>query len=379
MSNKVKKKDDIQDVMNSDNMLDAMQEAGMDVTIARTYLAERKLSKLIGYDDVKNGLIKDFMKAFFNVLIDLRYILKRSDIRQATRIDYYPCCKLDEDISALPSMHHVPKEVFEEEKHNFYLMIPPFMHGVLVINKLKYIHWTVDTINESERSISVTLSDYARDHGIWGLWSLGRFTLKLNPGNTPVASEASYVPLDAMIEYYMEQHEIDDKVYEHLTKIFIDRGGFVLENELKKLKKDYLDYVLTWAKDTKKDEDAANLLRHFMLAIEHVNYMLANNKIKTLRGSGNTIKTVAGEVETNPKPKYTRVLSNGIQFFSEKIPRPHTEETIRKYHVTQWNTRGHVRRYKSGLVTYVRPSIHYRKCLIGKGESELAQQIIQVV
>lgn len=370
MSNKVKKRDD---------MLDIMQESGMDIKIAREYLAQRKLSKIIGSDDVKNDLTKDFMKAFFDVLIDLRYILRRSDIRQITRIDYYPCCKLDEDTSALPSMRHVPKEVLEEEKHNFYLMIPPFMDGVLVINKLKYIHWTVDAINESEHSVSITLSDYARDNGIWGLWSLGRFTLKYNPGNTPIVTEAHYVPLDAMIGYYMERHEIDDMVYEYLAKIFIDRGGLASEKELKKLKKDYLNYVLTWAKDGEKEDSAANLLRHFMLAIEHINYMLANNKVKTLRGSGNIIKTVAGEVETKPKPKYTRVLSNGIQFFSEKIPRPHTEETIRKYHVTQWNTRGHVRHYKSGLVTYVRPSIHYRKCLVGKGESELAQQIIQVV
>ena len=129
---------------------------------------------------------------------------------------------------------------------------------------------------------------------------------------------------------------------------------------------------------THKEDDLDSLLAHFAGLMVKTNVQLLSEKPKAVRGSGNKIKTEAGEIDKNPKPRIVRSMSNGLIISSVKIPKPMSPDTIRKYHIEAWRSRGHIRHYKSGKTVYVRESIHHRKCLANDEKSIIPQTIIKV-
>ena len=264
--------------------------------------------------------------------------------------------------SDLPSFQFTD---YEREQLNscWYLLIPPFKEGVLRINKQRYVKWEVYEVNEADHSYRVILYDYARNK-VWGLEHLAVGYIGWD-NDEPTGKRFKF--------------KVDgDTMYEIIRRHLFEEG------EIKGWSKDDLLYFKTvvipyFESVTHKEEDLDSLLAHFAGLMIKTNIQLSNNKPKAIRGSGNKIKTEAGEVDKNPKPRITRALANGILISSVKIPRAMSPDTIRKYHIEAWRSRGHVRHYKSGKTVYVRESIHHRKCLITEEKPIIPQTIIKVV
>lgn len=52
-----------------------------------------------------------------------------------------------------------------------------------------------------------------------------------------------------------------------------------------------------------------------------------------------------------------------ISITSKSVPHAPTQKSAAKYVIASWQTRGHIRHYKSGKTVYIKPSIHHRHAL----------------
>lgn len=291
---------------------------------------------------------------FFSWLSKEGLIKKKEDIESMDMIDVSKM--LDRDsynkISDLPSM-----KITEEDKKKlddcWYLIIPPFEEGVLKINKGRYIRYALQKINEKKHCYSVYLEDFAYDRNVWMLdsksvgiayWKNGKLSYKVggNLGST-------------LMENTLKKHEAE-----------WDEDNLLYFREV----------AIPILKSVEEKDDLDVLFTHFFMTICKANIQLAESKPKAIRGSGKQIKTGPGELDKNPKPKIVRTTSGGVRFTSVKVPKVPSEENIRKYKIEAWKTRGHIRRYKSGKTTWVKESVHHRKCLRTDEETKLAQTII---
>lgn len=71
----------------------------------------------------------------------------------------------------------------------------------------------------------------------------------------------------------------------------------------------------------------------------------------------------AAKRNTAKEPPERRIVTVGaIRLRSASKPRPFGG--VRQYHLKEWNVRGHIRRYKSGKVVYIKPSARRRRSLM---------------
>lgn len=302
------------------------------------------------------------LRRYSNWAIDNKMMHTYKEIKAMDTIDFSsilnnPAVKS----SDLPSFQFTD---YERNQLNacWYLLIPPFKEGVLRINKHRYVKWEVYEVNEADHSYRVILYDYARDK-VWMLENLAVGYIGWN-NEEPTGKKFKF--------------QIDgDTMYEIVNRHLFEEG------ETKGWSKDDLLYfkivAVPYLKSvTHKEDDLDSLLAHFAGLMVKTNVQLLSEKPKAVRGSGNKIKTEAGEIDRNPKPRIVRTLSNGLIISSIKIPKSASPDTIRKYHIEAWRSRGHIRRYKNGKTTYVRESIHHRKCLANDEKSIIPQTIIKV-
>lgn len=305
----------------------------------------------------------EFLKLVSKVASDKGEIHKRSELLKMDRIDYYISLK-DDQYDELCDLPAISTEHYDEFIKNFYLGLPPFKDGVLRINRNRYFKWEVEDIDIDNQSYDVNIFDYSMDHNVWMLNNI--VVIKFRWEHDHINTETNIIPPSVVFMSLVKDNE--SQILEQMDDKILKRKHY----------KELLHCTCEILKQTEQEDDEIEISNHFLAAIGNTNYILNQHKPKTLRSS-NKIKTMAGEVDKEPKARYTRVLSNGIPIISEKMPRVYNKDTIRKYKIESWRTRGHIRHYKDGRVTYIRESVHHRKCLAGKGTVDPAQQIIQVV
>lgn len=305
------------------------------------------------------------MKVYSDWAIRNDYFCSRKEVKSMNMIDFTktndPTMVLDfgEQASCLPAINFTEEEK-EIVRNNWYLIIPPFKEGAIRANRNRYISYEIEEIDEKEHMCIVVLNDYIYESGIWMFENMlvGKYQINAND------------PDGAIFNYSTDGYKFAD-----LIKNNLDDG-------VKDLSEDDVLYFKQVAipilKSKELEGDLDTILVHFVGFIMKSNIQLEKGKPKAQRSKGTKIKTVAGDVEKNPKPKIIRTLPNGLIIKSVKVPRPASPDTIRTYHIEAWRTRGHVRHYKTGKTVYVRESVHHRKCLQGKGETNIPQTIIKI-
>lgn len=320
------------------------------------YMKKRKRTL---FDDVflkltPEDIYIERLQRFFSWLNKRGLIRKKEELEVMDMIDF---SKMN-DRSMYNKSSDLPAfQVTEDDKKKitdcWYLIIPPFEEGVLKINKNRYIRYTIQKINEKEHSYTAYLEDYAYDHNVWMMdsKSIDMAYWKDNKLTYKTAGNLGSTLMENTLNKHEAEWDADNLLY-------------------------FRQVAIPVLKSVEEKDDLDILFTHFFVAICKTNIQLAESKPKAIRGSGKQIKTGAGELDKNPKPKIVRTTSGGIRLISVKPPKAPSEETIRKYKIEAWKTRGHVRHYKSGKTTWVKESVHHRKCLRTDEESKLAQTII---
>ncbi len=303
--------------------------------------------------------VTEYMQKFSAWLVETDRMASRKELKKLDTIDY--SLTLDptkQTKSDLPAMS-LSDECTAALDECWYMLIPPLTRGCLRINVNRYIQFEVEKIDEERKRYAAVLADYAFDQGVWMLNNTvtGYTSLELWNQNRRIFSECGGASMADLVLFALDNYDME--VWSYNEKLFLK------------------EVVAPYLRSTEKEDDFQDIFAHFSMAIINTNYQLMQKKPKAVRGSGRRYKDVVGELEGNPKPQIVRTLSGGITISSVKVPKVPTTEVIRKYKLAAWNTRGHIRTYKNGKTTYVKPSVHHRKCLANK-EEMVPQTIIKV-
>ena len=316
--------------------------------------------------NLPNKLVIDNLREFFIKAEEKGFIKSRKELKEMDTIDYSKMIT-DKDIrsASMPSVLLTDKEKEEVDKC-WYLILPPFKKGVIKPNRHRYIMYEILEINEEDHSYIVEMQDYGYESSVWSMdcHAIGFFRWDISIKNDEVGQSGYHCQYSA-------------KGF-NMSKIIADQYEKTM-GKLDKAQKFYINNILIpTLKASENDNDFDALLLHFALISIRTNIQLLDGKPKAIRGSGVKIKTSAGDIDKNPKPKIVRALSGGIQVKSVKIPKPVSPDTIRTYTLEAWKTRGHVRHYKNGKTVWVKESVHHRKCLQTEEKSIIPQTIIKV-
>lgn len=312
--------------------------------------------------NLSTKLIIDNLRDFFIKAEEKGVILSRKNLKEMDTIDYSKMITEKVDSASLPPISLTDKEKEETDKC-WYMILPPFKEGVIKPNRHRYIKYEICKIYEDEQSYVVELHDYGYENSVWSM----------------NAQAIGYFKWDTTIENDLNGYHCQYAADGFNICDIVERQYKVSKSSFDKEKRWYFDNVLIPSlRETEDEHDLNSLLLHFALISIKTNVQLLEGKPKAIRGSGTKIKTSAGEVDKNPKPKIVRALSGGIQVKSVKIPKPVSPDSIRTYTLEAWKSRGHVRHYKSGKTVWVKESIHHRKCLQTEEKSVIPQTIIKV-
>lgn len=331
------------------------------------YFKKRKknaleVSERYSEDDTADSFLLKNMRRYSNWAVEKGLVDDRKAIKSMDTIDfsnvYNDAIELGKR-SAMPSVGLTDEEIAKVDAC-WALIIPPFKTGVLKVNKQRYVKYEIQEVDEEENGYLIWIDDYAFEK-VWLLENTFAGFFKWDKNGKSINKKCLFATdgftMDKIISKNLKDNEKD-----------WNQDDILYFNEV---------LIPALRKHIKKD-DLDTVMLHFALDMIRTNLELTESKPKAVRGSGNKIKTAAGEIERNPKPKIVRALANGITFKSVKIPKASSEETIRRYSVEAWKTRGHIRHYKNGKTVYIRESVHHRKCLEGKGKSAIPQTIIKV-
>lgn len=301
------------------------------------------------------------IRGFAKYLSDKEIILRKRDLKKMDTIDY--SSKVSDNIfpSDLPRGSEFNDEEYKLIKGNWYLIVPPFEEGVLRLNKSRYFHFMLTDLNVEERSIQVTIVDYGLSNSIWIIESITEATIFID-----ISKDSA----DVVRIKITGGCELSDIMKSHIEKDTCD---------LSDSEKDILrETIVPFLEKLNNEDDFGKLISYFVLGIVKANIDILNSKPKIRKEKVGDVKVKceAGEVDKSPAPHVIRTFKSGIVIKSEKAPKLAAREIIRRYTKASWKTIGHLRHYKSGKVSYIRPSIHHRKCL--KGDVEAAQVVIKI-
>ena len=267
-------------------------------------------------------------------------------------------------------------------RRDFYSWIPPLERGVLRILTRAYIYFELYDIDIDGKNYSMKMQVYESnpddENYPWFLTFIADYTV--SKGND--AAECSitindYSDFYTIVTEYEEDgvtlksllwSNNDEKrffkeytltVLEHLVDMkfagFPSPAGVSnFEDETREMDDDgFLNYVFTTGIS-------------FLYSVSEANYMLSRNKPVAQRKTHNKSVMVRDENAKKPKRQIIRAVG-GIKIKSVKIPKVPSEDSVRKYKVSVWNKRGHVRHYKSGKTVYIRQTICKRKCFDNNG------------
>lgn len=263
--------------------------------------------------------------------------------------------------SAMPNIK-ITNEEYEFSKQNefFYSIIPCFEEGVIQINRDRYIYWKILDIQPHCKKLTVKIEDYevSTDSDWWcGIHSCLNISVRDDNGTETYS-------ISFNTDYKNERNAPFSVIY-NLLDLKKELHWHTRERELWK------KYIRRHAETNDKVYEDNNLSACvifgdlFIKIMTKINYYLSQNKPSRPTGLKRTAKGARKEIITeqnNVPERFTRKVGR-LTVNSEKPPKAPTEATIVKYKIPSWTTRGYIRRYKTGKVTYVKPSVHHRKCL----------------
>lgn len=239
--------------------------------------------------------------------------------------------------------------------------IPCFQTGVLKKHKpnnteTEYVQWTVNKVDLPNLYLDITLQIYtdirSKDTFVWApgpkittgldFKDTDGLNTKIDVDNSVSMLEATTCVPNSLLKWTPFQMELWKN-----TSLYI-----VKQQEQ------------NWEKS--HDLDLYNYtIRDFIVHMCLVNSLLEQDKPRTTRPAAKRTKTTETSFEFNPEKQDERKVRtiSTVKITSKSIPRLPTEKSVVKYNVASWNTRGHIRHYKSGKTIYVKPSVHHRKAL----------------
>ena len=224
----------------------------------------------------------------------------------------------------------------------------------------KKIVFGVGDVIDENKSYRLALSEYEKVYGVWIVNTIMTVSVEITDKGI-INNEMEMIPLPTIIETTIKEMDglnEDERLFGETVMIPYSR--YLMAKP----------YIRT---------HATELLSDFVTEITYVNIQLLNERPKAKRVKRNPHKAIASdEIETNPRPQIIRNMSSGIVIKSRAVPKAPTEESVRRYKLAAWNTRGHVRHYKTGKTVYIKPSVHHRKCLKDKGIEAVPQTIIEI-
>lgn len=245
--------------------------------------------------------------------------------------------------------------------------LPCFTDGAFRTNVHRYLGWHVDEIADDAGSARVSIRDYTQHKSIWVMNA--ELTIRIRA--LPEQDDAGE------IEYVADIKPVPSSIKEW-RKTCCTAGTARMARELKKTDPKAGSAVERMLRIIGQTED---LLREkhgyypaeFAMLLFGKCQMLLNQAL--LEHEPTPVRTDADgdpdhghihgvPVPDGPKPaRAMRDVGPHVRIVSDGPPIRHVREIQRKYVTPSWQTRGHMRTYKSGKTVYVRPSVHVRKCL----------------
>ena len=283
-------------------------------------------------------------------LIDKGLAEKRSVIKKRNYIDASKFDISDEWRNKL-------FEVAPEEENNWMLFIPPFEHGTLQAMDGWHMVWDIEKLDLEEKYFDISFSNYKQSDGCW--YTMGKWKERFRVV-TPENEDDFNVSVAADMVW---SNDLLKDVTRLTEEEFMQYSDPLWTSEYKdfyKKRREIAQIMIgTDKRSFKEGSNAAS--GAFISVIFLINCMLSLNKnrMSTKRNAGN--KTASLTAEHEPEDKRKLRTLNGVSILSEKAPRAHTEQSIRKYTCASWVVRGHSRKTKTGKVVYVKEHTNKRK------------------
>lgn len=241
------------------------------------------------------------------------------------------------------------------DKHDWTELIPCYTKGLYKIHSNRYIYYDVKDINKTEHTLTVFHQEYI---------NVGNYFL---PGHSSTATIS--LSKDKSNEndcFTVERHEFQNEtnLYRQITPKQLNLTDFEakfyrqLINDITKSDKIYNNALTN---ELNSAFIKATIRTNFLLSIykptrENNSYYAKNNT--------NNEKNVIYDA---PQSHYVQRIGP-INIYNDTAPK----QTVRKqrtndvhYTIPEWDTRGHIRHYKSGKTVYVKPSVHKRQGMTG--------------
>lgn len=316
---------------------------------------------------------EDLEREYYQKLIEKGYGMKRSELKKKDLIDIRPLLSLNkDDTRGVPTLDRPIDELCFLKEHQWYSVIPCFTEGVIHLNTDRYIYYKMTDMNPYEQYYTVYLQDYIAYDSCWSVGVSG--TTKIE---NPTKDEQAVPTTNGFYNILVTNTDITliPDIYRILD----------YEKDLhwnKKQIDDWTNLIVKFADDTTQQLINRNttqfneLVKIFLILISKINYALYTNKTKTPRKTTSATKHQTAIADTIEQPT-KRIRTVGvINIKSEKPPRLPNKDTIVKYKVASWKTRGGVRRLKSGKLVPFKESIHHRHALMNH-DTDTPQSVIK--
>lgn len=317
--------------------------------------------------DLNRDLLMEQLKTYNRETVSRHIRKSRRELKAMDLIDVRGLLDTTTaDPQAIPNIQRTMEEIRYIQTHYWYAGIPCFNEGVLQMNTHAYIHYQIEDIKLNERTYVVNLQSYAYGNAGWepGIYTKVAYIF---PNVTDIATKLNCNIPCFVLDYqgYPQYYRLIDAKEFHWNKYEQQNWAQYLET---------LDQINQYDIKTKKVTDMHEILTRmteslaiiFINTIPKINLALEQSKPKLAPGqrAKAKAKTIVSYEETKEPPKKKiRVIGTGLTIKSEKPPRPPREETIIRYKIPSWKTRGHIRTYKNGKQVYIKESIHKRRCL----------------
>lgn len=284
-------------------------------------------------------------------LIDKGYGERRSAVRKRNYIDIREAVKGDSFSAIEEKANERLKEINPALFKSWLLCLPPFEHGTIQWADNKYVTWDMEDIDLDNRTYRYLLHYYYADEG---LWRIG-FITDVDAEIVDQDNEYGYVTsAEFVVSAFAEEAKaltLDD------LKVYTD--GYASDENVKKMLPIGEEVMFMPCKNETEVEDfMTDTFELVMHLFKYTNTLLAINGNKTERPKKARKKTApsleAGQVKEEPQDKRSERVINGISILSEKKPKAHTIESIRKYKCATWSVRAHSRTYKNGKVVFIK-------------------------
>lgn len=241
-------------------------------------------------------------------------------------------------------------------EHNWTALIPCYTKGLYKIHPNRYIYYDVENINKDEHSVTVFHQEYINVGNYFLPGHSSKATISLSKGKS-----------DKNDCFTVERHEFQNEtsLYKPITPKQLNLTDFEakfyrqLINDITKSDKIYNNVITN------------ELNSAFIKATVRTNFLLS--KYKPNRESNSYYVKNDTENEKNiiydaPQSHYVQRIGP-VNIYNDTAPK----QTVRKqrtndihYKIPEWDTRGHIRHYKSGKTVYVKPSVHKRQGMTGE-------------